>query len=159
MLHGLTRRSGLPQHKSPTRPESTSFGFLRSCVPAPLTNDLVENNSGSHRDVERRNFSKHGYRHQEIAFLAYEVMHALALSAQDDCAIHPVVERVVGFRATLVEPHHPNLLLLELFDGARNICNPCNGEMLTRTRRRLRHYTRHGNSSPLGNYDAVCAGS
>src|SRR5262249_7056938 len=112
MLHGLTRRRGLPQHKTPIRPETTSFGFLRSCVLAPLPNDLVENNSGGHRDVERRNFSKHGYRHQEIAFLAYKVMHALALSAQDDCAIHVVVESVVGLRATLVESHHPNLLLL-----------------------------------------------
>ena len=60
-------------------------------------------------------------------------MQPLALRAQNQRAIHVVVEGVVGLLAALVEANGPDVALLQLLYRTRDVRNFCYGQMLARS--------------------------
>src|SRR6476646_4146456 len=87
----------------------TSFCIRWALGAAALPDNFIEHDSGCDRYIQRRYFAEHRDRDQEIAFALYQIVQALAFAAQDQRAVHVVVEGVVGLLGTLVEANSPNI--------------------------------------------------
>jgi len=58
-----------------------------------------------------------------ITVLADEIVHAFALRAENQGAVHLVVDGVIGLRRAFVEPNRPDVLSFQLFQSTRDICD------------------------------------
>ncbi len=101
--------------------------------------------------------AKHGNRDQEIAAPAHQVVQALAFGAENDGAVHLVINLVVALRAALVQADGPHVALFQFVQRARDVGNARDRQMLRRARRSLNGGAGQSGSTALGNDDAVCA--
>ena len=100
------------------------------CSGAALAGGLVENNGSGGGDVERADAAGHGNAQQVIAGAADEIVEARAFAAEDDDEIAGEVEPVVVGFAALVETDDPEVLALELFEGADEVDDAGDAEVL-----------------------------
>ncbi len=95
-----------------------------------LAGGFVENNGAGGRDVEGADATGHGNAQQVIAGAADEIVQARALAAKDDDEIAGEVELVVIGFAAFVETDDPKVVLLEFFEGADEIDDAGDAEVL-----------------------------
>ncbi len=86
-------------------------------------------------------------------------MQSLALRAQNQRAIHVVVEGVVGLRPALIETNRPDIALFQFFHRASDVRYLGNGQVFAGSRRGFRDCPGNGRGATLWNDHAVGAGS
>jgi hypothetical protein len=90
-----------------------------------------------------------------VAGATDEIVQASALTAKDDDKIAGEVEQVVVGLATLVEAHDPEVVLLEVFEGADEIDDAGDAEMLCRAGSGFDGYGAERSRAALGEDDAI----
>ncbi len=88
---------------------------------AALAGGFVEHNSSGGGNVEGTDASGHGDAEQVVAGAADEVVETGAFAAEDENAVTGEVELVVVAGAALVEADDPEVLLFQLFEGADEV--------------------------------------
>ena len=126
---------------------------------AALTHCLVHNDGTGDRYVKRRNLACHGNPQEVIAGFFDQVVEAGALAAEDeDTVAAEVVLGVVG-RAALVESEDPDVLLLHLLEGADQVGNAGDTDVLGGSGGGFGYGRSDGGGAALGEDDAIDAGA
>jgi hypothetical protein len=94
-----------------------------------------------------------------VAGAADEIVEAGALAAKDQDAVAGEVEAVVVGLTTLVESDDPDILLFQLFEGAGEIDDAGDAEVLDRSGAGLDGYGTEGRGAAFGEQDAIDAGA
>jgi hypothetical protein len=126
---------------------------------AALASGLVEDNGSGGGDVERADAAGHGDAEEMIAGAANEIVEAGTFAAEDDDEIAGEIESVVGDGAALVEPHDPEIVTLELFEGANEVDDAGDAEVLDCSGAGFDGSRAEWSGAALGEQDAVDAGA
>jgi hypothetical protein len=97
---------------------------------AALAEGFVEDDGTGGGDVEGTDAAGHGDAEQVVAGLADQVVEACAFAAENEDAVAGEVELVVVGRAALVETDDPDVLFLEVLEGADEVDDAGDAEML-----------------------------
>jgi hypothetical protein len=97
---------------------------------AALAKCFIEDNGACGGDVEGANASRHGNAEEVVAGAADEIVQACAFTAEDEDAVAGEVEPVVVGCASFVETDDPKVLALEVFEGADQIDDFGDAEVL-----------------------------
>src|ERR1700686_2045639 len=136
----------------------TSFRAGGTFSRAPLSHDFKQDHRRGHRNIQRRHFAQHRNRNQEVAFALDQIVESFAFSAQNQRAVHVVVQGVVGLFGAFVKPHGPHIVFFQFFNGTGDIRYLGDGHVLARSRRHLGDGARHARGSAFRNDDAVGSG-
>ena len=119
----------------------------------------LEHNDGSGRGyVQRRDGPGHGDAQQVVAGAADEVVQAVAFASEDDDGVGREVVLVVAGCAALVEADAPDVVLFELFQGADEVDDAGDADMLGGSGGGFDGDGAEGCGAALGDEDAVDAG-
>jgi hypothetical protein len=110
-------------------------------------------------DVERIDTTGHGNTQQVIAGAAYEVVQSCSFASKHNYGIGPEIVAVVIRSATLVEADTPDIVLFEGFEGADEVDDAGEAEMLGRAGGGFDGDGTEGSGTALGEEDAVDPGS
>jgi hypothetical protein len=124
-----------------------------------LAHGFVHDDGSGDRYVERRNLTGHGYPKEMIAGLFYEVVEACAFAAKDEDAVGVEVEFGVVGGTALVEAEDPDMLLLHLFEGADEVGDAGDANVLGGSGGGFGDGGGDGGGAALGEEDAVDTGS
>jgi hypothetical protein len=124
---------------------------------ATLTQGFVHDDGSGYGDVERRDLSSHGDAQEVVAGFFDEVVEAGALAAEDEDAVGVEVEVGVVGGAALVEAEDPDVLLLHLLEGADEVGDAGDADVLGGSGGGLGHGGGDGGGAALGEDDAVYA--
>jgi hypothetical protein len=97
---------------------------------AALASGFVEDNGSGGGYVEGADAASHGDAEEMIAGAANEIVEAGIFAAEDDDKIAGEIELVVCGGAAFVETDDPEIAALELFEGANEIDNTGDAEVL-----------------------------
>src|SRR5215213_8899682 len=123
----------------------------------PLTNGLVENDSGGDRDVERFDAAEERDAYVYVAALAHESPEPLALAAEEYRArLRPVPLGVI-LRRVGRGADSPHAAPLQLFHQPHDVRRARDRDVFERARRGLRDRLGQARRAPLGDEDAVRA--
>src|ERR1035438_2997593 len=84
------------------RKEESAGRSLAAALP------FEEHHAGGHRYIQRRNLTRQGDAHEDIAVLAHLLVESAAFAAQHQDAPGCVVDLVVGFGAALIQAVDPH---------------------------------------------------
>ena len=126
---------------------------------AALAEGFKEDDRCGGGDVEGADAATHGNAQQVVAGAANEIVEARAFAAEDENAVAGEVELVVVGRATLVETDDPDVLFFQLFEGADEIDDASNAQMLGRSGTGFDGGRAQGCGAALGEDDSVDSGS
>jgi hypothetical protein len=126
---------------------------------AALAEGFKEDHSGGGRDVKRADAASHGNAQQVVAGAADEVVESSALAAEDEDAVAGEVELVVVSLGAFVETDDPDVLFLQLFEGADEIDDAGNAQVLGCAGAGLDGDGTQRGRTALGEYDAVDSGA
>lgn len=124
-----------------------------------LAEGFVEDDGSGGGDVEGADAAGHGDAEQVVAGLADEVVQACAFPAEDENAVAGEVELVVVGRTALVETDNPQILPFEVFEGADQINDASDAEVLGSSGAGFDGDWAQGRGAALGEDDAVDAGA
>jgi hypothetical protein len=124
---------------------------------AALAGGFEEHYGSCGGDVERTDAAGHGNAQQMVAGAADEIVQAGTLAAQDEHEIAGEVEAVVVGFAAFVESDDPEILALEIFEGADEIDDAGNAQMLGRAGAGFDGNCAQRRGTALGEDDAVDA--
>ena len=83
-------------------------------------------------------------------------MQAFSFRAQSDSAVHFVIHRVIGLRATLIEPNNPQIFGFQILQCSGYVRDFCDWQVLACSGGDFRNCSGHADCAALGNDDAVC---
>ena len=126
---------------------------------AALAGGFVEHDGSGGGDVEGADAAGHGDAQQVVAGAADEIVEACAFAAEDEDAVAGEVELVVVGGAAFVEADDPEILALELFEGADEVDDAGDAEVLGCAGAGLYGHGAEGRGAALGEDDAVDAGA
>jgi len=124
---------------------------------AALAKGFVEDDGTGGGNVEGADAAGHGNAQQVVAGAADEVVQASAFAAEDEDAVAGEVELVVVGSAALVESYDPKVVAFEVFEGADEVDNAGNAQMLGCAGAGLDGYRAERSGPALGEDDAVDA--
>ena len=108
----------------------SSLCGLRFLLSSSLSCGLEHDDGSCCGYVERRDGSGHGDAQQVIAGAADEVVQSVAFATEDDYRVGREIVVVVTVGAALVESDAPDVLLLELLEGAHEIDDTGDADVL-----------------------------
>ncbi len=126
---------------------------------AALAEGFKEHHGSGGGDVEGTDAASHGDAQEMIAGAADEFVETVAFAAHDQGAVAGEVELVVVHSAALVETDDPDVLTLELFEGADEVDDAGDAEMLLGSGGGLGGYGAQGRGAALGHDHCVDSGS
>lgn len=126
---------------------------------AALPSGFVEDNGSGGGNVERADAASHGDAEEMIAGAANEIVEAGTFAAEDDDKIAGEIELIVWGRAAFFEPDNPEIAALELFEGANEVNDARNAEVLGSSRAGFDGGRAEGSGATFGEEDAVDAGA
>lgn len=126
---------------------------------AALAHGLVHDDGSGDGDVEGGDLSGHGDAEEVVAGLFDEVVEAGSLAAEDEDAVGAEVEVHVVGGAALVEAEDPDVVLLELLEGADEVGDAGDADVLGGSRGGFGDGAGDGGGAALGEDDAVDTGS
>ena len=126
---------------------------------AALAGGFVENDGSGGGDVERADAAGHGNAQQMVAGAADEIVQTGALAAEDEDEIAGEVELVVVGCAAFVETDDPEIVALEIFEGADEVDDAGDAQMLGGAGAGLDGDGAQRGGAALGEDDAVDAGA
>jgi hypothetical protein len=126
---------------------------------AALAEGFVEDDGSGGGDVERADAAGHGDAEQVVAGAADEVVEASAFASEDEHAVAGEVELVVVSGAALVESDGPYISLFEVFEGADEVDDAGDAEMLGSAGAGFDGDGAERGGAALGEDDAVYAGA
>ena len=126
---------------------------------AALAQGFVHDDGAGDRDVERGDRAGHGDAEQVVAGFLDEVVEAGALAAEDEDAVGAEVEVGVVGSAALVEAEHPDVGLLHLLEGADEVGDAGDADVLGGAGGGFGDGGGDGRRAALGQEDAVDAGA
>ena len=126
---------------------------------AALAGGFVEDDGTGGGDVERADAAGHGNAEQVVAGAADKIVEARAFAAEDDDEIAGEVELVVVGWAALVETDDPEVVLLEVFEGADEVDDAGDAEVLGGAGAGFDGGGAERGGAALGEDDAVDAGA
>jgi hypothetical protein len=124
---------------------------------AALAEGFKEHDSSGGGDVERADAAAHGNAEQVVAGAADEVVESGSLAAQNQDAVAGEVELVVIAGAALVKTDDPDVLIFKFFEGADEIDDAGDAQVLGCASAGLYGDRAERSRSPLGKHDAVDA--
>jgi hypothetical protein len=128
-------------------------------VRGALAEGLVHDDGAGDGDVERGDLASHGDAQEVVAGFLDEVVEACALAAQDEDAVGAEVEGGVVGAAALIEAKHPDVGLLHLLEGADEVGDAGDADVLGRAGGGLGDGRRDWCGPAFGEDDAVDAGA
>ncbi len=131
----------------------------RSGSSAALAGGFVEDDGSGGGDVEGADAAGHGNAQQVVAGAADEIVQARALAAKDDDEIAGEVELVVVGFAAFVETDDPEVVPLEVFEGADEIDDAGDAEVLGCAGAGFDGGGTEGSGAALGEEDAIDSGA
>ena len=134
-------------------------GSTRRTRSAALAGGFVEDDGSGGGDVEGADAAGHGNAQQMVAGAADQIVQTRAFAAEDDDEIAGEVELVVVGCAALVETDDPEIAVLELFEGADEIDDAGDAEVLGRAGAGFDGGGAEGSGAAFGEEDAVDAGA
>ena len=134
-------------------------GGSRSGGEAALAEGFVEDDGSGGGDVEGADAAGHGDAEEMVAGAADEVVEAGAFATEDEDAVAGEVELVVVGLAALVETDDPDVALLEVFEGAHEVDDAGDAEVLGGAGACLDGDRAERCGASLGEDDAVDAGA
>ena len=126
---------------------------------AALAERFIEHDGSGGGDVEGADAAGHGDAQQVVAGAADQIVEAGAFAAEDEDAVAGEVELVVVGRSAFVEADDPEILALELFEGADEVDDAGDAEVLGCAGAGLDGHGAQGRGAALGEDDAVDAGA
>ncbi len=96
----------------------------------PLAKGFKEHDRAGGGDIEGADAAGHGNAQQVVAGAADEIVEARTLAAEDKNAVAGEIELVVVGLAAFVETDDPEVLALELFEGADEIDDTSDAQVL-----------------------------
>jgi len=124
-----------------------------------LAHGFVHDDRAGYRDVERADAAGHGDAEEVVAGALHEVVETGSLAAEDEADVLAEVEVGVVGGAALVEADNPDVLLLHGFEGAGDVDDLGDADVLAGARRGFgRHSTERGGAA-FREDDAVDSGS
>ena len=126
---------------------------------AALAGGFVENDGSGGGDVEGTDAAGHGDAQEVVAGAADEIVEAGAFAAQDEDAVAGEVELVVVGGAALVEADDPDVLLLQFLEGADEVDDAGDAEVLGGAGAGFHGDGAQWRGAALGEDDAVDAGA
>lgn len=126
---------------------------------AALACGLIQDDGAGGGDVEGGDAAGHGDAEEMVAGAAREVVEAFAFAAEDDDGVGGPVVFVVSHGAALVEADAPDILLLELLEGADEVDDAGDAEVFGGSGGGFDGDGAEGRGAALGEDDAVDAGS
>jgi hypothetical protein len=120
-----------------------------------LTECFKEYDRAGGGDVEGADAAAHGNAQQVIAGAADEIVETCALAAEDEDAVAGKVELVVVRLTALVETDDPEVLALEFFEGADEIDDAGDAQVLGCAGAGLDCYGAQGGGAALGEQNAI----
>jgi hypothetical protein len=124
-----------------------------------LAHGFVHNDGTGDRYVERRDLAGHRYPKKVIAGFFDEVVEACAFAAKDEDTVGVEVEFGVVGGAALVEAEDPDVFLLHLLEGADEVGDAGDTNVLGGAGGGFGHGGGDGGRAALGDDDAVDTGS
>jgi hypothetical protein len=124
---------------------------------AALAEGLIKHDGACRGDVEGTDAAGHGNAQQMVARAADEVVQPGAFAAEDEDAVAGEVKLVVIFGSPLVEADNPKILALEFFQGADEVDDAGNAQVLGGSRAGLDGYGAERGGTTLGKYHAIDA--
>jgi hypothetical protein len=132
-------------------------GASNACGIAALAEGFIEHDGSGGGDVEGAYATGHGDAEKVVAGAADEVVETGAFSAEDQDAVAGEVELVVIGGAALVEADDPEILFLEVFEGADEVDDAGDAEVFGGSGAGFDCYRTDGGGTALGEDDAVDA--
>jgi hypothetical protein len=126
---------------------------------AALAEGFVEDDGARCGDVEGADAAGHGDAKQVVTGFADQVVEAGALAAEDQDAVAGEVELVIVGLAALIEADDPDVLPLEVFEGAHEVDDAGDAEVLGGTRAGFYGDGTYRRGAALGEDDAIDAGA
>ena len=126
---------------------------------AALAHGFVHDYCAGYGDVERAYAARHGDAEEVVAGAFDEVMEARAFAAEDQADVLLEVEVGVVGGAAFVEAYDPDVLLLEGFEGAGDVDDLGDADVLAGSGGGLGRDCREGSRSAFGEDDTVDAGA
>jgi hypothetical protein len=134
-------------------------GFGGGSGSAALAGGFEEDDGAGGGDVEGADSAGHGDAEKVVAGAADERVEASAFAAEDDDEVAGEIEPVVVGGAAFVETDNPEVLALEVFEGADEVDDAGDAEMLGCAGAGLDGGGAEGSGAALGEEDAVDAGA
>jgi hypothetical protein len=122
---------------------------------APLPGCLIQHDGPGCGNVQRTDTPGHGDAQQVVAGAPDEIVQTGAFAAEDQNAVPGEVELVVVGGAALVETNDPNILPLEVFEGANKVDHARDAQVLGGSGAGLDRDWAERGRTPLGKNDAV----
>jgi hypothetical protein len=126
---------------------------------AALASGLVEDDGTSSGDVEGTDPAGHGNAKEVIAGAADERVKARAFAAEDDDEVAGEIELVVGGASAFVETGDPEVVAFEVFEGADEIDDASDAEVLGGAGAGFDGGRTEGRRAALGEDDTVDTGA
>jgi hypothetical protein len=126
---------------------------------AALASGFVEYDGSGGRNVEGADAARHGNAQQMIAGSANKIVESCALAAEDDDEIAGEIEFVVCCGTAFVESDDPKVAALELFEGADEVDDACDAEMLDGSGAGFDGCRAEWSGAALGEEDAIDSGA
>jgi hypothetical protein len=126
---------------------------------AALARCLIEHDCPGGGNVEGADAARHGDPEKVVASAANEVVETCTLSAEDKNAISGEVEAVVVGSAAFVEADDPEVPALELFEGADEVDDAGDTQVLSSPGTRFHGNRAERGGTALGENDTVDAGA
>ena len=136
-----------------------SFGAARFGGLAALAHGFVHDDGSGDRDVEGGELAGHRDAEEVVAGLFDEVVEAGSFSAQDEDAVGAEVEVHVIGGAALVEAEDPDVFLLELLEGADEVGDSGDADVLGGSGGGFGYGAGDGGGAAFWDNDAVDTGS
>lgn len=124
-----------------------------------LAGGLIENDGSGGRDVQRGDTAGHGNAEKVVAGAADKIVQARALASEDDHEIAGEVELVVVGRASFVETDDPEVVALEILEGADEVDDAGDAKVLGCAGAGLHGRRAEGRGAALGEDDTVDTGA
>lgn len=133
-------------------------GRLRRAL-AALAGCFIQNDGTGCGDVQRGDAAGHGNAKQVVAGAAGEVVKPFTFAAEDDDGVGGPVVGVVVDGSALVEADAPDVVLLELLEGADEIDDAGDAHVLGGAGGGFDGDSAQGGGAPLGEDDAINPGT
>jgi hypothetical protein len=126
---------------------------------AALAEGFIQDHRAGCGDVEGADASGHGDAEQMVAGAADEIVQSSTFAAKDEHAVTGKIELIVVGGTALVEADDPEVLLFEVFEGADEVDDTGDAEMLGGTGAGLDGHRAERSGAALGEDDAIDAGT
>lgn len=128
---------------------------LRGANGAALAGGFKKHDCSGGGNVERRHLAGHGNAEQVVAGAADQIVEAGAFASENDYGVGREVVAVVILCAVLVEADDPEVVGLEDFEGANEVDDAGEAEVLSSSGGGLDGNGREGSGASLGEEDAI----